>query len=83
MHPFLVQNVARCPLCRSEIKTNELVEFPQEEMEEEKSTNSEKWRTSSKVHRTYRGCRANWGIKIVKTPSRPPKKNAQPYFFKP
>ncbi|TMS21695.1 Helicase-like transcription factor [Larimichthys crocea] len=43
------QNVARCPLCRSEIKTNELVEFPQEEMEEEKSTNSEKWRTSSKV----------------------------------
>ncbi|XP_010749377.3 helicase-like transcription factor [Larimichthys crocea] len=43
------QNVARCPLCRSEIKTSELVEFPQEEMEEEKSTNSEKWRTSSKV----------------------------------
>ncbi|TKS86879.1 Helicase-like transcription factor [Collichthys lucidus] len=42
-------NVARCPLCRSEIKTSELVEFPQEEMEEEKSTNSEKWRTSSKV----------------------------------
>ncbi|XP_056248921.1 helicase-like transcription factor [Seriola aureovittata] len=40
---------ARCPLCRSEIKTSELVEFPQEEMEEEKSTNSERWRTSSKV----------------------------------
>ncbi|XP_028420940.1 helicase-like transcription factor isoform X1 [Perca flavescens] len=43
------QETARCPLCRSEIKTNELVEFPQEEMEEEKSTNSDKWRTSSKV----------------------------------
>lgn len=40
---------ARCPLCRSEIKTSELVEFPQEEMEEESSKNSEKWRTSSKV----------------------------------
>uniref|UniRef100_A0A8C7ZIS1 Helicase-like transcription factor n=1 Tax=Oryzias sinensis TaxID=183150 RepID=A0A8C7ZIS1_9TELE len=38
----------RCPLCRSEIKSSELVEFPQEEMEEE-STNSGKWRTSSKV----------------------------------
>ncbi|XP_034714305.1 helicase-like transcription factor [Etheostoma cragini] len=43
------QEAARCPLCRSEIKANELVEFPQEEMEEEKSTNSDKWRTSSKV----------------------------------
>uniref|UniRef100_A0A8C4FBM4 Helicase-like transcription factor n=1 Tax=Dicentrarchus labrax TaxID=13489 RepID=A0A8C4FBM4_DICLA len=32
-----------------EIKTSELVEFPQDEMEEESSTNSEKWRTSSKV----------------------------------
>uniref|UniRef100_G3P9F7 Helicase-like transcription factor n=1 Tax=Gasterosteus aculeatus aculeatus TaxID=481459 RepID=G3P9F7_GASAC len=40
---------ARCPLCRSEIKASELVEFPQEEMEEEKSTNADKWRTSSKV----------------------------------
>lgn len=43
------QEIARCPLCRSEIKTSELVEFPQEEMEEEKSTNPDKWRTSSKV----------------------------------
>uniref|UniRef100_A0A8C3ANH0 Helicase-like transcription factor n=1 Tax=Cyclopterus lumpus TaxID=8103 RepID=A0A8C3ANH0_CYCLU len=43
------QETARCPLCRSEIKTNELVEFPQEEMEEEKNTNPDKWRTSSKV----------------------------------
>uniref|UniRef100_A0A8D0B388 Helicase like transcription factor n=1 Tax=Sander lucioperca TaxID=283035 RepID=A0A8D0B388_SANLU len=43
------KETARCPLCRSEIKANELVEFPQEEMEEEKSTNSDKWRTSSKV----------------------------------
>ncbi|XP_071354001.1 helicase-like transcription factor [Trachinotus anak] len=43
------QGKARCPLCRSEIKTSELVEFPQEEMEEENSTNSERWRTSSKV----------------------------------
>uniref|UniRef100_A0A665V8P2 Helicase-like transcription factor n=1 Tax=Echeneis naucrates TaxID=173247 RepID=A0A665V8P2_ECHNA len=40
---------ARCPLCRGEIKTSELVEFPQEEMEEESSTNSECWRKSSKV----------------------------------
>ncbi|XP_039992700.1 helicase-like transcription factor [Xiphias gladius] len=43
------QEMVRCPLCRSEIKTSELVEFPQDEMEEEKSTNSEMWRTSSKV----------------------------------
>ncbi|XP_074547620.1 helicase-like transcription factor isoform X2 [Halichoeres trimaculatus] len=43
------QEGARCPLCRSNIKTSELVEFPQEELEEEKSVNSEKWRTSSKV----------------------------------
>ncbi|XP_049452443.1 helicase-like transcription factor isoform X1 [Epinephelus fuscoguttatus] len=42
------QETARCPLCRSEIKTSELVEFPQEEVEEETSANS-KWRTSSKV----------------------------------
>ncbi|XP_020494331.2 helicase-like transcription factor [Labrus bergylta] len=43
------KEAARCPLCRSEIKATELVEFPQEEMEEEKNVNSEKWRTSSKV----------------------------------
>lgn len=43
------EEMARCPLCRGEIKTSELVEFPQEEMEEENSTNSERWRTSSKV----------------------------------
>lgn len=43
------QETARCPLCRSEIKTNKLVEFPQEEIEEENSANSVKWRTSSKV----------------------------------
>ncbi|KAF7657474.1 hypothetical protein LDENG_00026470 [Lucifuga dentata] len=43
------QEKACCPLCRSEIKTSELVEFPQEEMEEENKANSEKWRTSSKV----------------------------------
>uniref|UniRef100_A0AAQ5YQ12 Helicase-like transcription factor n=1 Tax=Amphiprion ocellaris TaxID=80972 RepID=A0AAQ5YQ12_AMPOC len=42
------QEKARCPLCRSEIKTSELVEFPPEELEES-STNSERWRTSSKV----------------------------------
>lgn len=40
---------ARCPLCRSEIKTSELVEFPPEEMEDEKNMNPDKWRTSSKV----------------------------------
>uniref|UniRef100_A0A3B5M438 Uncharacterized protein n=1 Tax=Xiphophorus couchianus TaxID=32473 RepID=A0A3B5M438_9TELE len=41
---------ARCPLCRSEIKTSELVEFPPpEEMEDEKSVNSDRWRTSSKA----------------------------------
>uniref|UniRef100_A0A3B4Z533 Helicase-like transcription factor n=1 Tax=Stegastes partitus TaxID=144197 RepID=A0A3B4Z533_9TELE len=43
------QDKARCPLCRSEIKTSELVEFPQEELDDENSTNSERWRTSSKV----------------------------------
>ncbi|KAM6912137.1 helicase-like transcription factor [Xenentodon cancila] len=40
---------ARCPLCRSEIKTSELVEFPEEEMQEYSGANSERWRTSSKV----------------------------------
>ncbi|KAM7403382.1 hypothetical protein PAMA_004028 [Pampus argenteus] len=43
------QETARCPLCRSGIKINELVEFPQEETEEGNSANSVKWRTSSKV----------------------------------
>ncbi|XP_030574526.1 helicase-like transcription factor isoform X2 [Archocentrus centrarchus] len=43
------EEMARCPLCRGDIKTSELVEFPQEEMEEDNSTNSERWRTSSKV----------------------------------
>ncbi|XP_067471478.1 helicase-like transcription factor isoform X2 [Thunnus thynnus] len=43
------QETARCPLCRGEIKASELVEFPQEEIEEENSANSVKWRTSSKV----------------------------------
>ncbi|XP_067334713.1 helicase-like transcription factor isoform X1 [Channa argus] len=44
------QDTAHCPLCRSVIKTSELVEFPQEQMEEESlRTSSEKWRTSSKV----------------------------------
>ncbi|KAK5917223.1 hypothetical protein CgunFtcFv8_012130 [Champsocephalus gunnari] len=43
------QENARCPLCRTEIKANELVEFPQEKMEEEKCANPDKWRTSSKV----------------------------------
>ncbi|XP_024129836.1 helicase-like transcription factor isoform X2 [Oryzias melastigma] len=42
------QEKPRCPLCRSEIKSSELVEFPPEDMEEE-STNSGSWRTSSKV----------------------------------
>lgn len=43
------QEMARCPLCRGEIKVSELVEFPTEEMEEENSVNPEKRRTSSKV----------------------------------
>uniref|UniRef100_A0AAV2JHR4 Helicase-like transcription factor n=1 Tax=Knipowitschia caucasica TaxID=637954 RepID=A0AAV2JHR4_KNICA len=38
---------ARCPLCRSEIRPNELVEVPAEE--EEAGTNTKQWRTSSKV----------------------------------
>ncbi|KAM4625187.1 helicase-like transcription factor isoform 2-T2 [Polymixia lowei] len=41
------QEMARCPLCRCEVKASQLVEFPPEEMED--STHSEKWRTSSKV----------------------------------
>ncbi|XP_016891132.1 helicase-like transcription factor isoform X2 [Cynoglossus semilaevis] len=40
---------ARCPLCRSEIKTSELVEFPPEETEGDDGTSSCQWRTSSKV----------------------------------
>lgn len=43
------QDRAQCPLCRSKIKTSELVECPQEEMEEESGANSGSWRTSSKV----------------------------------
>uniref|UniRef100_A0A671VEH4 Helicase like transcription factor n=1 Tax=Sparus aurata TaxID=8175 RepID=A0A671VEH4_SPAAU len=57
------QDTARCPLCRSEIKTSELVEFPQEEVEEENTPNSEKWRTSSKVHCVH--CRSDSSIVIV------------------
>uniref|UniRef100_A0A3Q2PPV1 Helicase like transcription factor n=1 Tax=Fundulus heteroclitus TaxID=8078 RepID=A0A3Q2PPV1_FUNHE len=40
---------ARCPLCRGEINPSELVEFPPEEVEDEKSMNCGRWRTSSKV----------------------------------
>ncbi|XP_020774681.2 LOW QUALITY PROTEIN: helicase-like transcription factor [Boleophthalmus pectinirostris] len=37
---------ARCPLCRSEIRTNELVEVPEEE---DTGNSTKQWRTSSKV----------------------------------
>ncbi|KAJ7984881.1 hypothetical protein DPEC_G00359370 [Dallia pectoralis] len=43
------QEQARCPLCRGPIKASELVEFPQEEEEEQRSYSSENWRSSSKV----------------------------------
>ncbi|XP_061157136.1 helicase-like transcription factor isoform X2 [Syngnathus typhle] len=44
------QESARCPLCRSDIKINELVEFPQEEMVEECGERIPgKLRTSSKI----------------------------------
>ncbi|XP_037097058.1 helicase-like transcription factor isoform X3 [Syngnathus acus] len=44
------QESARCPLCRSDIKINELVEFPQEEMAEECGERIPgKLRTSSKI----------------------------------
>ncbi|XP_077394332.1 helicase-like transcription factor isoform X3 [Festucalex cinctus] len=44
------QESARCPLCRSVIKINELVEFPPEEMAEENGGRSPgKGRTSSKI----------------------------------
>nr|XP_057946889.1 helicase-like transcription factor isoform X2 [Doryrhamphus excisus] len=43
------QESARCPLCRSDIKISELVEFPQEEAGEESSGSPGKWRTSSKI----------------------------------
>ncbi|XP_070959139.1 helicase-like transcription factor [Oncorhynchus clarkii lewisi] len=42
------QEQTRCPLCRGQINANELVEFPQEE-EEDESNLSENWRSSSKV----------------------------------
>uniref|UniRef100_A0A673Y9T1 Helicase like transcription factor n=1 Tax=Salmo trutta TaxID=8032 RepID=A0A673Y9T1_SALTR len=42
------EQVARCPLCRGQIKASELVEFPLEE-EEEGSNLLENWRSSSKV----------------------------------
>lgn len=47
------QEKARCPLCRHEIKTSELVEFPPEELEEEGSLNSQNWGASSKVRCAY------------------------------
>lgn len=47
------QEKARCPLCRHEIKTSELVEFPPEELEEEGSLNSQNWGASSKVRYEY------------------------------
>ncbi|XP_051556684.1 helicase-like transcription factor [Myxocyprinus asiaticus] len=39
---------ARCPLCRAQIKTKELVEYPGEEVDTG-STTGDKWRSSSKV----------------------------------
>ncbi|XP_056599172.1 helicase-like transcription factor isoform X3 [Triplophysa dalaica] len=39
---------AKCPLCRAQIKTKELVEYPEEEVETG-SVTGEKWRSSSKV----------------------------------
>uniref|UniRef100_A0A8C1SQT9 Helicase-like transcription factor n=1 Tax=Cyprinus carpio TaxID=7962 RepID=A0A8C1SQT9_CYPCA len=39
---------ARCPLCRAQIKTRELVEYPGEEMQAGAAT-GENWRSSSKV----------------------------------
>uniref|UniRef100_A0A672SC66 Helicase like transcription factor n=1 Tax=Sinocyclocheilus grahami TaxID=75366 RepID=A0A672SC66_SINGR len=39
---------ARCPLCRAQIKTKELVEYPGEEMQAGAAT-GENWRSSSKV----------------------------------
>lgn len=47
------QEKARCPLCRHEIKTSELVEFPPEELEEGGSLNSQNWGASSKVRCAY------------------------------
>ncbi|XP_054652675.1 helicase-like transcription factor isoform X2 [Dunckerocampus dactyliophorus] len=43
------QESARCPLCRSDIKISELVEFPQDEAGEESGGSPGKWRTSSKI----------------------------------
>lgn len=78
-----LQDKARCPLCRSEIKTSELVEFPQEEIQEESSANSERWRTSSKVRfPSTEAVQTNWWIKIAQTLCRP-LKNAGYSFFAP
>lgn len=46
------QEQARCPLCRAEIKTKELVEYPGEEKEAGPAT-GENWRSSSKVTLTF------------------------------
>lgn len=45
------QEQARCPLCRGQIRSSELVEFSAEELEEEEgsSHNPNTWRSSSKV----------------------------------
>lgn len=43
------QEQARCPLCRHEIKTNELVEFQPEEEEEGRAASSQNWAASSMV----------------------------------
>ncbi len=46
------QEQARCPLCRAQIKTKELVEYPGEEMQAGAAT-GENWRSSSKVNLTF------------------------------
>ncbi|XP_031418878.1 helicase-like transcription factor [Clupea harengus] len=43
------QEHAKCPLCRAQIKTRELVEYPGDEEDSFSADSKDKWRSSSKV----------------------------------
>lgn len=55
------QEQAKCPLCRAQIKTKELVEYPGEEVEARSAT-GENWQSSSKVTLTFMHLRLFWSI---------------------
>ncbi|XP_072547300.1 helicase-like transcription factor [Salminus brasiliensis] len=48
------QDRARCPLCRANVKSTELVEYPGEELDTGPTDGKDKWRSSSKVEALMR-----------------------------